>query len=47
MNALHFATCGGHVEIVKYLTPKFGDRKFHLTNASEGHSVILWTGPFK
>ena len=29
-NALHLAACGGHVEIVKYLIPKFGDRKFDL-----------------
>ena len=49
-NALHFAACDGHVEIVKYLIPKFGDRRFDLTNngntclhwaAREGHLVVV------
>ena len=30
LNALHLAAFGGHVEIVKYLIPKFGYRKFDL-----------------
>ena len=49
-NALHLATFSGHVEIVKYLIPKFGDRKFDLTNfgntclhcaAQEGHLAVV------
>ena len=49
-NALHLAACGGHVEIVKYLIPKFGDRKFDLNNAGntclhraawKGHLVVV------
>ena len=39
-NALHLAACDGHVEIVKYLIPKFGDRKFDLTNA--GNTCLHW-----
>ena len=39
-NALHLAACGGHVEIVKYLIPKFGDRKFDLDNA--GNTCLHW-----
>ena len=50
LNALHLAACGGHVEIVKYLIPKFGDRRFDLTNAGytclhlaaqEGHLAVV------
>ena len=40
LNALHLAACGGHVEIVKYLIPKFGDRKFDLDNA--GNTCLHW-----
>ena len=49
-NALHLAAFGGHVEIVKYLIPKFGDRQFDLTNtgntclhyaAQEGHLAVV------
>ena len=39
-NALHLAACGGHVEIVKCLISKFGDRKFDLTNA--GNTCLHW-----
>ena len=50
-NALHLAAWGGHVEIVKYLIPKFGNRKFALTNdgdtclhwaARKGHLAVVW-----
>ena len=50
LNALHLAALGGHVEIVKYLIPKFGDRKFDLDNAGntclhhaarEGHLAVV------
>ena len=50
LNALHLAAYGGHVEIVKYLIPKFGDRRFDLTNAGntclhyaaqEGHLAVV------
>ena len=49
-NALHLAAGGGHGEIVKYLVPKFGDRKFDLDNAGntclhhaarEGHLAVV------
>ena len=49
-NALHLAACDGHVEIVKYLIPKFGDRKFDLDSdgntclhyaAQEGHLAVV------
>ena len=40
LNALHLAAYGGHVEIVKYLIPKFGDGKFDLTNA--GYTCLHW-----
>ena len=49
-NALHLAAYGGHVEIVKYFIPKFGDRRFDLTNAGntclhhaaqEGHLAVV------
>ena len=49
-NALHLAAFGSDVEIVKYLIPKFGDRKFDLDNdgstclhwaAQEGHLVMV------
>ena len=49
-NTLHLAAYGGHVENVKYLIPKFGDRKFDLTNAGntclhyaawEGHLAVV------
>ena len=52
LNTLHLAACGGHVEIVKYLIPKFaiGDRRFDLTIAGntclhyaarEGHLAVV------
>ena len=50
VNALHLAAYGGHVEIVKYLIPKFGDRTFDLDNhgetclhwaAQEGHLAVV------
>ena len=31
-DVLHLAAWGGHVEIVKYLIPKFGDRLFSVDN---------------
>ena len=34
-NVLHLAAYGGHVEIVKYLIPKFGDRRLDLTDAGD------------
>ena len=40
VNTLHLAACGGHVEIVKYLIPKFGDREFDLDNA--GDNCLHW-----
>ena len=30
MNAIHLAARGGHLEVVKYLMPKFGDSRFDL-----------------
>ena len=50
LNALHLAARGGHVEIVKYLIPNFGDRKYNLDNdgntclhnaAEEGHLAVV------
>ena len=50
LNALHLAASSGHVEIVKYLIPKFGDREFDLANADntclhlaalEGHLAVV------
>ena len=32
-NALHLAASGGHLDIVKYLIPKFADRRFESTNS--------------
>ena len=40
LNALHLAASGGHVEIVKYLIPKFGDRKSGLDDA--GDTCLHW-----
>ena len=42
MNALHLAACGGHLEIVKYLMPKFGDSKFDLNNLAQNclHNAV-------
>ena len=37
-SALHFASAGGHVEIVKFLIPKCGDGRFDLDNA--GHTCL-------
>ena len=50
MNALHLAAIGGHLEIVKYLMPKFGDSRFDLDNlaqsclhkaVTEGHPKVV------
>ena len=50
LNALHLAAIGGHLEIVKYLMPKFGDRRFDLDNLAqsclhkavrEGHPKVV------
>ena len=50
LNVLHLVACGGHVEIVKYLIPKFGDRRFDLDSdgntclhyaAQEGHLAVV------
>ena len=50
MNALHLAAIGGHLEIVKYLMPKFGESKFDLDNLAqsclhkavrEGHPKVV------
>ena len=35
MNALHLAAFGGHLELVKYLVPKFGDNRFNLDQAAQ------------
>ena len=35
MNALHLAAVGGHLEIVKYLMPKFGASRFDLDNLAQ------------
>ena len=51
LNALNLAACGGHVEIVKYLIPKFqssvnfdldddGDTCLHYA-AQEGHLALV------
>ena len=34
-NALHIAAFNGHLEVVKYLIPKFGQRKFDKDNAGK------------
>ena len=39
-NALHLAAFGGHVNIVKYLIPKFGDGSFFLDN--DGNTCLHW-----
>ena len=50
MNALHLAAIGGHLEIVKYLMPIFGDSKFDMDNLAqsclhkavkEGHPKVV------
>ena len=50
MNALHLAAVGGHLQIVKYLMPKFGDSRFDLDNlgqnclhkaVKEGHPKVV------
>ena len=50
LNALHLAAVGGHLEIVKYLMPKFGESKFDLDNLAqsclhkavrEGHPKVV------
>ena len=49
-NALHLAAIGGHLEIVKYLMPKFGESRFDLDRAAqsclhkavrEGHPKVV------
>ena len=37
-NSLHIAAFGGHLEMVKYLLPKFGPKKFDVTNS--GHTCL-------
>ena len=32
MNALHFAASTGHLEMVKYLLPLYGEKKFNVDN---------------
>ena len=50
LNALHLAACGGHLDIVQYLIPKFVDRRFESDNygdtclhwaAQEGHLTVV------
>ena len=50
LNALHLAAIGGHLEIVKYLMPKFGDSKFDMDSHAqsclhkavrEGHPKVV------
>ena len=50
MNALHLAAIGGHLEIVKYLMPKFGHSRFDMDNLAqnclhkavkEGHPKVV------
>ena len=50
LNALHLAAIGGHLEIVKYLMPIFGDRRFDLDKFAqsclhkavrEGHPKVV------
>ena len=50
LNALHLAAIGGHLEIVKYLMPKFGENRFDLDRAArsclhnavrEGHPKVV------
>ena len=40
MNALHLAACGGHLDIVKYLIPKFADTRFKPDNY--GYTCLHW-----
>jgi len=35
LNALHLAAVGGHLEIVKFLMPKFGASRFDLDNLAQ------------
>ena len=50
MNTLHLAAFGGHLDIVKYLIPKFADRRFDVDRngdtclhwaAQEGHLSVV------
>ena len=50
LNALHLAVYGGHLGIVKYLIPKFADRRFESDNdgdtclhcaAQGGHLAVM------
>ena len=34
-NALHLACIGGHLRVVKYLIPKFGDNKFDMDRVGQ------------
>ena len=45
MNALHLAAFGGHLELAKYLMPKFGDNRFELNQAAQSclHYAV-WNG---
>ena len=48
MNALHYAALGGHLEVVKYLIPKFGESKFDMDNLAQNclHKAV-WEGHLK
>ena len=50
MTTLHLAAAGGHLETVKYLIPKFGQKKFDLDKDAqsclhkavrEGHPKVV------
>lgn len=43
LNALHFAAIGGHLEVVKYLVPKFGNNKFDLDSHAQTclHKAVM------
>ena len=45
MNALHLAAHGGHLEVVKYLMPKFGESKFDMDSLAQNclHKAV-WEG---
>ena len=42
LNALHYAAIGGHLKIVKYLMPKFGDSRFDLDKDAQSclHNAV-------
>ena len=47
LNALHLAAIGGHLEVVKYLMPKFGDSRFDLDNDAQSclHKAVRGATP--